>query len=187
MASRPTSPCSERASCWPKLRVIQQSRLFLGHPTYAVTVVLAALLITGAIGSGLAGRIQRLHGDARCVPWWPPLGVAVSLLLWLALWPQISGSFRSLELAGRIVIATGAMLLPALFLGMPFPLGLRAAGNDGDGQVAIGWAVNGVMSVAGSVAAVTLAMLVGFDAVLLTAVALYGGALALAAMLAPRT
>ena len=34
--------------------IIQQVRLFLGHPTLAITTVLAILLVGGGIGSGLA-------------------------------------------------------------------------------------------------------------------------------------
>ncbi|MGD2049201.1 MAG: hypothetical protein PVH03_06880, partial [Chloroflexota bacterium] len=37
--------------------LIQQTRLFLGHPTLAVATVLATLFIAGGIGSGLAGRL----------------------------------------------------------------------------------------------------------------------------------
>jgi hypothetical protein len=44
----------------------------------------------------------------------------------------------------------------------------------GDRHVALGWAVNGVMTVVGSAAAVALAMLVGFRAVLLVGAGAYG-------------
>jgi hypothetical protein len=63
---------------------------------------------------------------------------------------------------------------------MPFPLGLRAVGRAGDRHVALGWAVNGVTTVVGSVSAVTLAIISGFGSVLV----LGGVAYALAAVLA---
>ena len=65
-------------------------------------------------------------------------------------------------------------LLPlALFLGMPFPLGLRSVGHGGERHVALAWAVNGVMTVVGSAGAVTLAIVAGFGRVLLAGVVAY--------------
>jgi hypothetical protein len=46
--------------------------------------------------------------------------------------------------------------------------------QDGDRHVALGWAVNGVMTVAGSAAAVALAMLAGFSTVMLVGAGAYG-------------
>jgi hypothetical protein len=56
-----------------------------------------------------------------------------------------------------------------------FPLGLRLVGqfSDGDRHVALAWAVNGLLTVVGSVVTVALAMLVGFSTVLLVGVAAY--------------
>lgn len=162
-----------------EITMIQQARLFLGHPTYAVAVVLAVLLIGGGIGSGLVGWQQRIRADARPLPWWPPFGVVVSLGIWLLVWPQLQITFRSLELEGRLLVVVIALLPAALFLGTPFPLGLRAVGLFGNQQVALGWAINGVMSVAGSVAAVALALLAGYDVVLVCAVLAYIGVLSL--------
>jgi hypothetical protein len=66
-------------------------------------------------------------------------------------------------------------------MGMPFPLGLRAVGHAGDRHIALGWAVNGVMTVVGSACAVTLALVAGFSRVLLVGTVAYLLAAALAA------
>ena len=57
-----------------------------------------------------------------------------------------------------------------------FPLGLWFVGrfHGSDRHVTLGWAVNGVMTVAGSAAAVALAMLAGFNTVLLVGAGAYG-------------
>jgi hypothetical protein len=169
-----------------EITLIQQTRLFLGHPTYAVTIVLAVVLVGGGVGSGLAGRRLRSSDSGLYVPWWPSIGVIAGVVLWLVLWPGFSAQFRSIEIVGRMIVVSLALLPVSLFLGMPFPLGLRAAGAIGDQQVAMGWAVNAVMSVAGSVLAITLAMLLGYTAVLITAGVLYGGAASLAAIISNR-
>lgn len=143
--------------------LIQQTRLFLGHPTLAITLVLATLLVGGGLGSALAGRWQQAGVS---VLRWPMTIILIWLLLWLLFWPAFSQTFLAAESMTRIFVVSGALLPLALCLGMPFPLGLRTVGQWGARQIALAWAVNGVMSVAGSLLAVTLAMLLGYRVVL---------------------
>ena len=60
-------------------------------------------------------------------------------------------------------------------MGIPFPLGLWIVGqfDDGGRHVALAWAINGVMTVTGSVVAVAVAMQVGFSSVLLVGAGAY--------------
>jgi hypothetical protein len=160
-----------------EVAIIQQTRLFLGHPTLAITTVLATLLAGGGLGSGLAGR---LVPQSERPPAWPALAVVVLALAWLLLWPLLGNAFLAATQPVRLLIAVLTLLPLALVMGMPFPLGLRAAGLHGQRPVALAWAVNGLMTVAGSVLAVTIAMLAGFSRVLLLGVLAY----ALAALLA---
>ena len=157
-----------------EIAVIQQTRSFLGHPTLAVTTVLAVLLVGGGLGSGLAGRWL-----TRTTPW-PALGVVLLTLAWLVIWPRFSQGLLVAPLLPRVLAVVASLAPLALLMGMPFPLGLRAVGQAGERHVALGWAVNGVMSVVGSAGAVTLAILAGFSRVLLIGLAAY----ALAAVLA---
>jgi hypothetical protein len=145
--------------------IIQQTRLFLGHPTLAVTTVLATLLVGGGLGSGLAGRWSRPDGGS--IPVWPALGVTLLVLLWIPAWPWLNQRFLSADSRLRVLVVVTSLSPLALFMGMPFPLGLRAVGRASDRHVALGWAVNGVMSVVGSACAVTLAVIAGFSRVLL--------------------
>jgi hypothetical protein len=162
-----------------EIGVIQQTRLFLGHPTMAITVVLATLLIGGGIGSGLAGRWFR---DQAAPPWTPALVVIVILALWLLLWPRIQDQVLGAGVPTRILVVVASLAPLGLAMGMPFPLGLRAAAAWGQRQVALAWAVNGVLSVAGSVLAVTLATQFGFSILLFAGGAAYALAAAAAAL-----
>lgn len=157
-----------------EVAILQQTRLFLGHPTLAVAVVLATLLVGGGIGSGLAGRFAP-NGDRRPLMW-APLLVAALALGWMLLWPSLSEAFRGAEQSVRVLATAAALALPALALGAPFPLALRAVGSraeHGERAVALGWAVNGVMTVAGAALAIALAMLWGFAIVVAVAVGVY--------------
>ena len=151
--------------------LIQQTRLFLGHPTLAVTTVLATLFIGGGLGSGLAGRLVTTSNDRLIA--WPSGAVALTALIWTAIWPQLNSSFLASEQGVRVAIVVLGLLPLALLMGMPFPLALRAVGRASDRHLALGWAVNGFMTVIGSAAAVTLAILAGFSWVVVLAAMAY--------------
>jgi hypothetical protein len=95
------------------------------------------------------------------------------MLAWIVLWPWISRVTQPATLIWRIAVVIAALVPLAFFLGMPFPLGLRAVGKIGDRPVAAAWAINGIMSVAGSILAVTVAILFGYSRVLLGAWGFY--------------
>lgn len=155
--------------------IIQQTRLFLGHPTTATTIVLATLLIGGGLGSGLAGRWQQ---DKDGLAVWPLLAVIVVLAVWLLLWPLLQAEFMGERPLLRALIVIVSLLPLGMVMGMPFPLGLRTVAIWGTRQVAVAWTVNGIMSVVGSVLAVTLAIQFGYTAVLLVGGTAYGVAAA---------
>ncbi len=153
-----------------EIAIIQQVRLFLGHPTLAVTTVLAVLLIGGGLGSALAGR---LWPQPQRLPPWPALLVAALSLLWLLLWPLLASRYLSAPSALRVTLVAATLLPLSLVIGMPFPLGLRRAGLLTPRDVALAWSANGIMSVAGSITAIAIALLSGYTAVLLVGVGLY--------------
>lgn len=159
--------------------VIQQTRLFLGHPTLAVTTVLAVMLVGGGLGSWMAGRW--ITFEPGRFPALPAAGVAVMLAFWALTWPVIGDSFTTQPQMIRILLASLTLVPLALLMGMPFPLGLRALSPAGDRQVALAWAVNGVTTVCGSVGAIALALAVGFTGVLIASALAYLGAAAVAA------
>jgi hypothetical protein len=146
---------------------IQQSRLFIGHPTLALTTVLAVMLIGGGIGSWLSEQLNIQS------PRWPLVGVVLMVLLWLLIWPLVSSSLMAQPEIGRIFITVVCLLPVAIFMGMPFPLGLKLVRPLGNNQIALAWAVNGVATVCGSVGAVAIALLSGFSAVLIVGILAY--------------
>ena len=151
-----------------EIYAIQQTRLFLGHPTFAVTVVLATFLVGGGLGSGLSQRFFRDYLDAR-----PHLTnalttatIAILALVWSLVWPVIAQELlaASLIFRGSVVIL---LTLPlAMCMGIPFPQALDFIGRGDRRQVAVAWSVNGLMTVVGSVVAVLLSITTGFASVL---------------------
>jgi spermidine synthase len=151
---------------------MQKFVLFLGHPTYALAVVLATLLGASGLGSARSGRLCDRYGEqgaARRV-----VGVlAVVLGLYAIGLTPLFHALLGLPLPLRIALASGFVALPGVLMGMLLPTGVRAALRLGPAIVAWGWGLNGGASVVGSVLAVLLAMNVGFTLSLLVGVMVY--------------
>jgi hypothetical protein len=61
-------------------------------------------------------------------------------------------------------------------MGMPFPSGLRRAGRAGLPAAPFYWGLNGILSVAGSIATMLIAVNLGFRAAMIAGAAGYAGA-----------
>ena len=143
--------------------LLHRTQLLLGHPTLNLSVVLGALLIAGGLGSFSAGHIG--VGRERGAIGWIGLLVAAAFAGWLLLWSGTAEALRGADIAIRSAATVLGLLPLAFVMGMPFPLALRAVGRRGELHVALGWAVNGVMSVVGAVGALLVALQFGFIAV----------------------
>ena len=154
-----------------EIYAIQQTRLFLGHPTIAITLVLVTFLVGGGIGSGLSQAIS--SGWIARRPQLATAAIVMLAIIWAWLWSPLSDHFQAQGLVARGSIAALSLLPLALCMGAPFPQALTLVGNEGGRQVALAWSVNGLMTLVGSVAAVALSITVGFSAVLWLGAAAY--------------
>jgi len=162
-----------------EVALIQKFVLFLGHPTYALTVVIFSLLVSSGAGSFLSRKIVNDRpGRLMAV-----LCIATALVCVLAaiVQPVLSAGV-GLPLAVKI-LATIAMIAPAGFvMGLPFPTGLRMLERSHQPSVRWAWSLNAAASVLGSVGALVLALYFGLVATLLIGGGLYLLALAVAAV-----
>ena len=154
-----------------EIAFIQRFVLFLGHPTYALTVVVFLLLLSSGAGS-LASR--RWLGQTRSA--WLPLTIIVAaLLLYVFILPGLLNSLVGVAFITKLVISA-ALLAPLGFaMGMPFPTGLRAlasisadsresqTNHGGENTVEWAWAMNAASSVLGSVLAIVIAIEFGLN------------------------
>jgi len=159
-----------------EIPLLQKLILLLEYPTLAMAVVLAALLVGGGLGSMASQRFG-------AVPERGLIGALMGVvLLTLAVgWglPHVAPAMLGLPLVARCAAVT-ALLLPLGFcLGIPFPSGVRLLARVSADDVAWMWAVNGVMSVVGSLLAAIGAKLYGFQMVSIGGVVVYCVALAL--------
>ena len=147
-----------------EIPLLQRLSVYLGHPSYATTVVLGSLLVGAGVGASMAGRIPDRH--RRHILFAVP--VVVGVLGFTLLW--VAGHTISQPFAVRTAISIAALTLAGGALGLPFPLGM-AMFDDRDRSWY--WAINGATSVLASVLAIVIALITGFMTVLAGAVAIY--------------
>ncbi len=168
-----------------ELPMVQRLNLYLGHPTYALVVVLFSILLFSGLGSLSTGSVAQTAAPAQ-IRRTLPLLIAL-MLAYTFVTPTITSATQAWALPARIAVVV-ALLAPAgLLMGRPFPLGLKWANAETPGLLPWLWAVNGTLSVSGSVLAVLLAIHLGFSAVMLVGAVGYGVALAASGWPARRT
>jgi len=181
-----------------EIAFIQRFVLFLGHPTYALTVVIFLLLLSSGAGSLLSRRL--LPNTARG---WIPLVILV-LAIALYTWGLTSllTSLIGLPFFVKLVVSAVVLVPLGFAMGMPFPTGLRAIANisdvelpaselgepanSDDNAVEWAWAMNAASSVLGSVLAMVIAIHFGLNITVACGAAAYLLSLMLFPTLAPR-
>src|SRR5438045_3198229 len=143
-----------------EIAFIQRFVLFLGHPTYALTVVIFLLLLSSGAGS-LYSRLWLPRADTA---WLTLLLVIGAMRAAFGFLPCRLAALVGVGFGDRLVVS-GVLLVPLGFaMGMPFPTGLRAFSSKPSlpGQAAHenavewAWAMNAASSVLGSVLAMAI-------------------------------
>jgi hypothetical protein len=157
--------------------LIQRFVLFLGFPTYALSVVLFSLLVFTGIGSLIAGRFREPRRALIGA-----LSISVLLIGASAFGLQdLLRALIDLPFAARVAVAVAVLAPFGLSLGMAMPIGLRRLSALHPEGVPWAWGINGITSVLASVLAIAVAITWGFGAATVLALACYVGALAHAA------
>lgn len=156
-----------------EITMIQRLVLFLGYPTYSLTVTLASILVSTGIGALLSRRlVDRTRSAMPAI-----LGILAVLTLFYQFGLEsLTSSMLSADLGVRVAVAVAVLVPLGLCLGtfMPLGLGLVSRLSDhGEEYVAWSWAVNGFFSVIGSVLTTILSMAFGFGVVQFAALAIY--------------
>jgi hypothetical protein len=178
-----------------EIAFIQRFVLFLGHPVYALTVVVFLLLLSSGAGSMVS---RWWLPDTRRV-WLPLLLIAAALLLYVAVLPSVLERLVGLPFVVKLLVSAGLLIPLGFAMGMPFPTGLRAlargsvdalplppADEASGNLVEWAWAMNAASSVLGSVLAIIIAIQLGLNVTLATGAAAYMVALLLTTTLRPQ-
>lgn len=154
-----------------EISFLQKFMIFLGYPIYSITVVIFSLLIFAGIGSFLTTKIiqDKLKSYLRII-----LLVIIGIVFCynLSLYPLFN-KLLGTGIKIRILISIFLLSIMGIFMGMPFPVGIRLLGLKYKELIPFCWSLNGVFSVIGSIFAVILAMNIGFMKTIFLATSLY--------------
>ena len=167
-----------------EIAFIQRFVLFLGHPTYALTVVIFLLLLSSGTGSLISRRW--LKEPARV--WLPLLLLVGAICIYVLALPGLLNALVGIPFALKLVVSALILIPLGLAMGMPFPTGLRALASSpapefptsSGNAVEWAWAMNAASSVLGSVLAMVIAIHWGLNTTLACGAAAYLAAIALA-------
>ena len=159
---------------------IQRFVLFLGHPTYALTVVIFLLLLSSGAGSVVS---RRWISDAGRL--WLPLILIVAVLVgYVFVLPGLLASMVGIPFILKLLVSCPLLVPLGFGMGMPFPTGLRALASapvpefpavenkkdansatsaSKENAVEWAWAMNAASSVLGSVLAIVIAIHFGMN------------------------
>ena len=170
-----------------EIAFIQRFILFLGHPTYALTVVVFLLLLSSGAGSLASRRWLGQSGSA----WLPLTIIATALLLYVFILPKVLNALVGIAFIAKLLVSATLLVPLGFAMGMPFPTGLRAlslvsidtleslSNHAGENTVEWAWAMNAASSVLGSVLAMVIAIQFGLNITLACGAGAYLAALML--------
>jgi spermidine synthase len=150
-----------------EIGLLSRLNVFLGHPTIALAVLLGGIILFTGLGSLASGRLE-LERDGKTTKLaqvYPLLPFVLVTIAVLASGP-LTHAFVASGMAARILVALACVAVPALGMGLGFPLGLRLVQRrrERNGGPELGpwlWGINGAAGVCASGLALGCSMVWG--------------------------
>jgi hypothetical protein len=153
-----------------EISFVQRFILFLGYPTYALSVVLFAFLTSAGLGAYASGRLPARPG--RVLSLLVAALIGLTSLYAFGLSPVL-GATLAAPLWVRVGISVALCAPLGGLLGTFFPYGIRLLAYVNEDFTPWAWATNGCLTVVGSVLSIILATTFGFTAVIALFCAIY--------------
>jgi hypothetical protein len=154
-----------------QVALIQKFVLFLGHPTYALTVIIFSMLISSGLGSFYSRRLIQGSDRSRLSVALLAVAATVSVLAFVA--APISELGVGWPLPVKMLVTVCLIAPPGFLMGIPFPTGLTRLEARYPQAVRWAWSLNAAASVLGSATAIFLAIYIGLRATVLVGAGLY--------------
>lgn len=157
-----------------EMGLLSRLNVFLGHPTLALAVLLGGIIFFAGVGSLMSHRIdvtRSLHARG-----YPLIAAVLVTVAGFAVDPLMQ-SFLAASTGVRVALGIGLVAVPALGMGLGFPLGLRLLSRiGGEDRADLGpwmWGVNGACGVVATGLALTSSMAWGIPTTLAIGAACY--------------
>jgi len=153
---------------------IQRLNIFLGHPTYSLAVALCTLLLSSGLGSFFSSMKDSPDSTSNKKSALLRLFLLIVMLLIFGfVTPQIIIACREYSTTIRIIVSALILFPLGLFMGMAFPLGMKAASLKSKAITPWLWGINGITSVFATVISILIAMSYGISMSYWTGAAMY--------------
>ncbi|MCB1672752.1 MAG: hypothetical protein KDI29_16615, partial [Pseudomonadales bacterium] len=124
-----------------QIPLIQRYSVYLGHPVYAVSVLLFSMILSAGLGSFVSDRFA-VNRSSRWTLWLPALIAGLLFLIYLISGPVIDNTIDQ-SLLVRCLIVVVIVAIVAFPMGMCFPLGLRLFREYAESCLPWMWGING--------------------------------------------
>lgn len=149
--------------------LIQKFILFFGNPVYAAAFVICAMLLSSGGGSYYSPSLLPAPAVMRRILFL----IFLILLLYTFFLSPLLNMVAGYPDFLKILISLPIVAFPAILMGMPFPLGLRALAGSGEKNIPWAWGINSGVSVISAALAALLAVETGFSTVIFFAAVFY--------------
>jgi hypothetical protein len=127
-----------------EIALIQRLSVFLGHPVYALGILLFSMIASAGIGSLLSERLPLIRA-----PWvfLYPLVISFFIIAIRFILPFLGRNMVSSTMVLKILASISVIIPLGLLLGMAFPTGMRLVKSARGAETPWYWAMNGIFSV----------------------------------------
>jgi spermidine synthase len=154
-----------------EIALLQKFGLFLGHPNYALSVVLAGLLFATGVGALYSRGLRRWFRGPRFISY--AFGL---LVIGETLWVFPALNHWVVEDFGLRALVVLALVTPlGVLMGTYVPTAVDQLKATAPEYVPWAWGINGVFSVLAPIMSIAFSMTYGINALLLGAVPIYLG------------
>jgi len=150
--------------------LMQKFLLFLGHPTYSISVILFSLLVASGLGSLVSGMLRL---SSRNIILLSILSIAGILFLYSSILDPIFLKYLKMPLHLRMALSVSLLAPLGFVMGMPFPTGLRILEKHALSFIPWAWAINGSASVVATFLSCFIGVPFGFSTMILCAIVTY--------------
>ncbi len=143
-----------------EVSLIQKMIFPLENASYAFATILTSLLMSSGVGSLCSYRIKVLRSSSVTVV------LSLLIIIYSLFISSVSDIVSLYPIPLKILLVFFIFMPLGLFMGIPFPAGLKILGEKRESLIPWAWAINGCCSVLAPILTVMLAMVVGFKTVL---------------------
>ena len=141
-----------------QIAMVQRLSVFLGHPVYALGILLFTMILSAGIGSLVSEKIAITKPPLSKVY---PVVIGGYIITLALLMPVIISAMTTFSMAAKIASSIGMVAPLAFVMGMCFPAGMRMISGTKAAGTPWYWALNGIFGVFASAVVVLISIYSG--------------------------